>query len=113
MANTAGIKEVTLEQISLFSHAINVVGDAAGNARLSVYQPAVVRVTNHTDDDGSTGDAVEGMALFHSKAHGQPWKKDDHQTAHIVHRGAAAIVTVSDGTNQTVIYPNFDYTTFE
>lgn len=117
MSNTLGIKEVTLAQISDASHAINVVGSAAGNARLSVYQPAVVRVTNHADDDGGTTDNAEGMALFTSKAHGQPWNADKgHKTHEIYPKAGAAltpIVTGTHGTKMNIIFPDFDYSTFE
>lgn len=106
MSNTVGIKEVTLAQAWSGTHAINVVGSAAGNARLSVYQPAVIRITDHPDDDGGTADNVDGMALFTSKAHGQPWLKDVGIN-HIISSDAAQF------TDNTVIFPDFDYSTFE
>tara|TARA_R110000765_G_scaffold88064_2_gene168477 strand:- start:2315 stop:2641 length:327 start_codon:yes stop_codon:yes gene_type:complete len=108
MANNLRIKEVTLAQISDSTSAINTVGNAVGNARTSVYQPAVVRVLLHNDDVAAATDVAEDMALFHSKAHGQPWKKDDCQIAHIIQSGTGPAAS-----NATVIYPDFDYTTFE
>lgn len=117
MANTARIKEVTLAQISDASHAINIVGNDAGNARQSVYQPAVVRVTDHALDDGSTGDAVEGMALFYSKAHGEPWDMSQGALTHDIYPkagvAAAPIVVGTHGNVMNIIFPNFDYSTFE
>ncbi len=114
MSNTLNIKEVTLIQISDASHAINIVGTAAGNARLSVYQPAVVRVTNHDDDDGGTTDNAEGMALFYSKAHGQPWNADKGHKKHIIHPIAGATAApIASGTDMNIIFPDFDYSTFE
>ena len=117
MANTLNIKEVTLAQISDASHAINVVGSAAGNARASVYQPAVVRVTDHADDDGSTGGVPEGMALFECKRHGEPWCADKGHKIHeiwpLAGATAAPIVIGTDGDTMNIIFPDFDYSTFE
>lgn len=113
MANNLDITEVTLAQLSTATHAVNVVGDSDGNVRLSVYQPAVVRVTDHEDDaGGDEKDIAENMALFHSKAHGQPWKKDDCQVQHKIWKGDDPI-DGDDDDDYTVIYPNFTYTTFE
>ena len=114
MSNTLSIKEVTLAQISDASHAINVIGSAAGNARLSVYQPATVRVTNHADNVVGATDVAEDMALFTSKAHGQPWCADKGHKEHIIHplAGATAAPIVS-GTTMNIIFPDFDYATFE
>ena len=42
------------------------------------------------------------------KAHGHPWLKDTGLT-HLIHQTAA---TPAVPTNVTVLYPNFDYTTF-
>jgi hypothetical protein len=113
MSNTLGIKEVTLAQISDASHAINVIGSAAGNARLSVYQPATVRVTNHADDAGGTA-VAEDMAIFTSKAHGQPWCADKGHKEHIIHpKAGAALAPIASGTTMNIIFPDFDYSTFE
>lgn len=117
MANNLNIKEVTLEQISDASHAINIVGNAAGNARLSVYQPAVVRVTNHADNVVAEQDDATKMALFFSKHHGQPWNADKGHKIHeiwpVAGETAAPIVSGADGTTMNVIFPDFDYSTFE
>ena len=117
MANNLNIPEVTLLQISDASHAINVIGAAATNARTSVYQPAVVRVTDHaTNDVGETDDPTK-MALFESCAHGQPWRADkgaiEHRIWPLAGVAAAPIVIGTDGTDMNIIYPDFDYTTFE
>ena len=114
MSNTLSIKEVTLAQISDASHAINVIGSAAGNARLSVYQPATVRVTNHADNVvGATG-VAEDMALFTSKAHGQPWCADKGHKEHIIHPKAGVTnAPIASGTTMNIIFPDFDYSTFE
>lgn len=126
MANTAGIREVTLAQISDQTHQINLASafgtapvDGTGNnpdvkqTRSWAYEPMVVRVTDHVADDGSTGNATEGMALFLSERHGEPWVMVGHQTQKITHPlpGATA-APIAEGTDYSVIYVDFDYTTF-
>jgi len=112
MANTLGIPERTLAQISTAADTINVIAGADG--RLSAYQPLVCRVTDHESDDGGVADYADGMALFVSSRHGEPWKKDSGAREHVLHPVAGvAIAPIASGTNYTVIYPNYDYSTFE
>lgn len=116
MANTLGITEVTLAQISNETHAVNTIGTATG--RQSPYQPLVVRVSDHADNDaGETGANTDLMALFTSKHHGQPWCMDKGHKSHEQYpkAGAAAapIVTGTDGNTMNIIFPDFDYSTFE
>lgn len=110
MANTLGIPERTLAQLSAASNSINVIGGVDG--RKSVYQPLVVRVTDHADNvAGETGSDTSKMAIFESKAHGHPWRKD-FGTKHIVVKAAADPVANATRNDVTVLYPNFDYSTF-
>ena len=106
MANTLNIPERTLVQISDKTDTINIIGGVDG--RKSALQPIVARITDHADNDAAeTGADTDKMAIFVSKSHGHPWKKDVG-TKHIVHdanTGAAP-------TDVTVLYPNHDYTTF-
>jgi hypothetical protein len=112
MANTLGIPERTLAQISAASNSINVIGGADG--RLSAYQPLVCRITDHQDNDASeTGTDTEKMALFYSRRHGEPWIKDANVLEHVVIKADADPVTNATPANVSVLFPNFDYTTFE
>lgn len=104
MANTLGIPERTMAQVVDRTNSINVIGGTDG--RKSAYEPLVVRITNHARDNGGTGNDSDNMAIFTSKRHGEPWKCDVG-LEHIISEGDAA------KTNATVIYPNFDYSTFE
>ena len=110
MANTLGIPERTLAQISAATNTINVIGGVDG--RVSAYQPLVCRVTDHADDDGGVAAFADGMALFVSSRHGEPWTKD-WGIKHIVILAAANPVTTPTATDVTVLFPNFDYSTFE
>lgn len=107
MANSFNIPEVTLNQLGDSTHAINTT------TRKSPYQPLVARATNHADDTGvdCTTEALldANAAIFVQKRHGEPWVKDVG-TQHIVHKAAA---TPAVPTNVTVLFPNFNYTTFE
>jgi hypothetical protein len=111
MANTLGIPERTLAQVSASTNSINVIGGADG--RVSPYEPLVVRITDHVDNDGAeTGSDTSKMALFKSKAHGQPWKKDANVLVHRVVTADADPVTNPTPTDVSVLFPNFDYSTF-
>lgn len=112
MANTLNIPERTLAQISAATNSINVVGGADG--RLSVYQPLVCRITDHQDNDaGETGTDTDKMAIFKSQRHGEPWIKDANVLEHIVIKADADPVTNATPDNVSVLFPNFDYSTFE
>ena len=112
MANTANIVEVTFAEISNRDTQVNDAaqfGEFSGATKLTrsdVYKPMIVRVTDHPEDDGSTGNVVEGFALYCSMRHGEPWMRTGHQTDHLIHSGAAVI---ADTQPYSVIYPNYDY----
>jgi hypothetical protein len=109
VTNTLNIPEVTLNQISDANHAINIVGNDIGNARRSVYQSAVVRVIDHDDDDATAVDDPTRMALFESKAHGQPWNKYKGHGEHSIHSGSV----IETETNMNQIFPTFEYDEFK
>ena len=112
MSNTLGITEVTLAQASNSTHAVNVIGNATGN-RPEALTPKVVRILGHVDDTAAeTGDA-DKMAIFVSKAHGHPWKKDNHYTEHVIHKSTVAGTPETASSKATIIYPDYDYSTFE
>lgn len=110
MANTLGIPERTLAQVSAASNSINVIGGVDG--RKSPYQPLVVRITDHADNvSGEVGADTDKMAIFKSQGHGHPWLKDVG-LRHIVVKAAADPVATPTRSDVTVLYPNFDYATF-
>lgn len=105
MANTLNIPERTMAQLIDSTNSINVVGSADG--RKSVYEPLVVRISDHVRNiAGETGTDTEKMAIFCSQRHGEPFK-NDVGLEHIISNADATL------TNATVIYPDFDYSTFE
>ncbi len=130
MANPFGLQEVTLNQLGDSTHAINAIdetGALAASPRKSVYQPFVVIVTDHEDTKNSltgwpdggaapTSTALnaaylaDGIALFSSMRHGEPFKKDNGTLKHILHRADS---TPNVPTDVTTLFPNFDYSTFE
>jgi len=106
MANTLNIPERTRAQLATASNSINVIGGVDG--RESAYQPLVCRMTDHQDNDaGETGTDTDLMALFCSIRHGEPWKKDANVLEHIIHEG------LLPPTNVSILYPDYDYSTFE
>lgn len=117
MANTLNIPERTLAQLSDATNSINVIGGTDG--RLSAYEPLVVRVTNHQDNDAAeVGTDTTKMAIFHSKRHGEPWMKQANVLETVIHQ--ATIILVEDvptlqvaPANVSCLYPNYDYSTFE
>lgn len=112
MANTLDIPERTLAQISASTNSINVVGGTDG--RESVYQPLVCRITDHTDNDASeTGTDTEKMAIFKSQRHGEPWIKDANVLVHKIVEADADPVSNATATDVSILYPNYDYSTFE
>ena len=111
MANTLGIPERTLEEVSESTNSINVVGGVDG--RVSVYQPLVVRITDHDRDTGEADETdADKMALFYSRLHGEAWQCDQG-LEHIVVKADADPVENVTPANVTVLFPNFDYSTFE
>ena len=105
MANTLGITEVTMAQIVLAATAINTY--AARPQSLGNGGPLVVRISDHADNDAAeVGTDTDKMAIFSSKAFGHPWVKE-HGLKHVVSNANAAL------TDATVIFPNYDYSTFE
>ena len=105
MANTLGITEVTTAQIVLVATAINTY--AARPHSFGTGGPLVVRITDHVDNDAAeTGADTDKMAIFSSKAYGHPWVKDTG-LSHVVNNAVGTTL------NGTVIYPAYDYSTFE
>lgn len=97
MANTLNILERTLAQIADSTNDLHTLGTA--NGRLSVYEPLVVRATDHADNDGAeTGSDTEKMALFLSRRHGEPFEKKDNVQVHKVVKGTAGTGLTVDTT---------------
>jgi hypothetical protein len=116
MANNLNIVEVTLAQASEATHAVNAIdptGIVAGTPRKSAYQPVVIRITDHDDNTALEEDDPDLMALFVSSRHGEPWKKDANVLVHKVVQADADPVTNPTDSDVSVLYPNFDYSTFE
>jgi len=111
MANNLNIPERTLAQVSESTNSINIIGGVDG--RLSAYQPLVVRITDHVDDDNGEADDATLMALFVSSRHGEPWKKDANVLVHKVIKADADPVANPTDTDVSVLFPNYDYSTFE
>jgi hypothetical protein len=120
MANTVNILEVTLAQISNSTVRPNLASEfglapitGVKQTRSWSYEPMVLRVTDHPADDGGVTDYVEGMALFCSQRHGEPWVMIGHQTEHLIHPlpGVTNAPIVGAASYHT-IYPDFDYSTF-
>jgi hypothetical protein len=103
MANTLGILERTLAQVADKTNSINVIGTAGG--RLSVYEPVVVRITDHEDNDAAeTATDTEKMALFLSRRHGEQWEKQSGTLKHIIAKATAgSALTVNTTTVGNVI----------
>ena len=116
MANTLGIQERTLAQISEATNTINLVdstGAVAATPRKSHFQVAVCRVTDHQDNDAAeVGTDTEKMAIFRSARHGEPWLKDANVMEHVVINADADPVTNPTAVNVSVLFPNFEYSTF-
>ena len=111
MANAFNIPEAALSQLGDATSVFNTT------QRKSVYQPLVVRATDHDFDTGvnaTTQEQLEaGVALFYQKAHGHPWilGKSNVATESVIFETLADPLAVP--TNVTVLYPNFDYSAFE
>ena len=112
MANTLGITEVTLVQISTALNAVNLY--AARPSQLGVGGPLVVRVTDHQDNDAAeVGTDTDKMALFHSRQFGQPWVKDANVLEHIIHSSVTPGTPLTAAANASIIFPDYDYATFQ
>lgn len=100
MANTLNIREVNIAQLCDTSNSINGIGEAftgaVKNSRQEAWGDMLVRVTDSVADQGVSGDNADGMALFTSKAHGQPWIADKNKEDHIISRASA-------GTGHTLV----------
>lgn len=99
MANTLNILERTLAQVLDSTNDLHTLGTT--NGRESVYEPLVVRITDHADNDaGETGTDTDKMALFVSQRHGEPFIKDANVLAHVIHsagQGFAGTFTATAG----------------
>lgn len=105
MANTLNIPEITMADAVNPNSAMNL--RSARPSAIGTGGPLVVRITDHhADDNEEVGDDTDKMAIFHSRQYGQPWKKDT---------GLYSDVGFSGSTDwkDTVIYVNYDYSTFE
>jgi len=108
MSNTLNILERTLAQVGDSTNTLHVLGTT--NGRSSVYEPLLVRITDHADDDNTkTGAEADSMAIFVSQRHGEPFKKDNGVLVHKLHsmgQGFAGTFTVSTGAIATVTITN-------
>ncbi len=105
MANTINLPERTMAQIVDSTDPINT--RALRPDALSQGGSLVVRITDHDDNVASEiGTDTDKMAIFHSRQFGQPWVKDT---------GLKHVISEADATatDATVIYPDYDYSTFE
>ncbi len=101
----------TLAQIADSTNSINLL-----SARPEALDTLSCRITDHAHDTSTytlsgtepTQAELEGMAIFTSSAIGQPWvKKGSHSK--VIQR--AGVDTVTD--EVTVLFPDYDYSTFE
>lgn len=99
MANTLSILERTLAQVGDSTNDLHTLGTT--NGRESVYEPLVVRITDHKDNDaGETGADTTKMALFLSQRHGEPFLKNEHvliRNIHSMGNGFAGTFTETAG----------------
>lgn len=99
--------ERTLAELADSTNTVNLVGPT--NTRKSAFQPIVAIATDHDSDE--PGGAIEDRAIFKSSRVGEPWIKDDNVQASVIFQQEATPVAVP--TNVTVLFPNWDYTTFQ
>lgn len=112
MANTLNIAERTLAQMANSTNTINLVGPT--HPRKSAYQPLVVRATNHADNDGTeTGADTDKMAIFKSSRVGEPWEKQNNVLIKKIVQAPANLTGFTVDTQVSVLFPNYDYSTFE
>ena len=111
MANNLGIPERTLAQVSEATNSINVIGGTDGREYWN--EVLVVRITDHDDNVALEEDDPDKMAIFTSVRHGEPWKKDANVLVHKVIKADADPVTNPTDSDVSVLFPNFDYSTFK
>jgi hypothetical protein len=108
MSNTLGILEYTLAQVATSTAEPNLVKGTA--VRKEWFQPRVIRISDHEDNVTAETTDPYKMALFCSKAHGHPWEKQVNCQKHLIHSPTAGLTPAA---SMNIIFPNFDYTTFE
>ncbi len=105
MANTLGIPEKTMAEIVNSTSVLNLY--TSRPQQLGCGGPLVVRITDHDDNDAAeTGTDTDKMAIFSSKQFGHPWVKE-HGIKHVISLADAA------KKDATVIYPDYNYSSFE
>jgi hypothetical protein len=108
MANSLGILEYTLAAVANSLAEPNLLKEP--NARKEWFQPRVIRITDHEDNDALEENDPYKMALFCSKAHGHPWEKQVNCQKHLIHKPTDGLAPTAE---MNIIFPDFDYTTFE
>ena len=101
MANSLGLTEVTMAEVVDSTSLVNrYLSQGSG-----LHKPFAARITDHADDNGGVGGDYDNMAIFSVRHYGHPWVKDAAKQHIISHADAAK-------TEATVIFPDFDYSTF-
>jgi hypothetical protein len=117
-----GVPKRNLAEISSASNAINTLDPAGTNPVSRTYWNQVLycRITDHDDDtldpldDPATAqEQDEQCAIFVSKFHGAPWVKQANNLKHIIAVADADPVTNPTPGDVNILFPNFDYSTFE
>lgn len=108
MTNTVNILERTLAQCGDSTNTLYTLGTT--NGRESVYEPLVVRITDHKDDDNAeVADNTDLMALFLQRRHGEPLEKKDNvliKNIHSMGNGVAGTFGVNTGVIDSVVITN-------
>lgn len=115
MANNLGIIEVSLGQAANSLHPVNGLdptGLVAGTPRKTWDQTVTIRILGHVDDSAAEEDDPDLMALFVSKYHGHPWTKQLNVLERVLHTAGVDPLVPPTPTNVSVLFPNFDYSTF-
>lgn len=110
MPNNLNIIERTLANAS---EAKNYINRLSANGRSSANQPLVIRITDHAHNDVAETDDPDKMALFVSIRHGEPWKKMGNVLVHKVIKADADPADNPTDDEVSVLFPNYDYSTFE
>lgn len=103
MPNNLDIDEVTLLQASDSTNAVNADGPWD--------RPKVIRITDHVSNTVAEEDDGELMALFERPRKGHPWERRGTHLSNVLFQQEAIPVAVP--TNTEVLFPDFDYSTFE